>query len=119
MSSLSSNESYATEICNVSWCQTSHKEKEYPSSDDSEDDSGNEEENTWDIEITEEVHDEGNRNEKDSSKETENQIHVENNDGQEQHTSVSKVKNVENDQENDLIHQDIQRLKRCNFTTKI
>ena len=42
------------------------------------------------------------------SNKIENQIDVEKNGNQEQHTLVSSA---ENDQENDLVHQDIQRLK--------
>ena len=62
-------------------------------------------------EIKEEVYEEDDRNEVDSSNKIENQIAVEKNDNQEQDTPVSSVENVENDQENDLVHQDIQRLK--------
>ena len=62
-------------------------------------------------EIKEEVYEEDDRNEVDSSNKTENQIAVEKNDNQEQDTPVSSVENAENDQENDLVHQDIQRLK--------
>ena len=47
------------------------------------------------------------RNEEDSSNEFENQIDVENNDNQEKDTPISSVENVENQQENVLVHQDI------------
>ena len=49
----------------------------------------------------------GMRNEEDSSNEFENQIDVENNDNQEKDTPISSVENVENQQENVLVHQDI------------
>ena len=88
-----------------------HKEKEYSSSDDTEDDSDKEEENTSNSEIKEEVYEEDDRNEGDSSNKTENQIDVEKNDNHEQDTPVSSVEIAENDKENDLVHQDIQRLK--------
>ena len=47
------------------------------------------------------------RNEEDSSNEFENQIDVENNDNQEKDTPSSSVENVENQQENVLVHHDI------------
>ena len=34
------------------------------------------------------------------------------NDNQEQDTRVSSIENAENDQENDLAHQDMERLKK-------
>ena len=40
------------------------------------------------------------------------------NDTQEQDTPVSSVENAENDQENDLVHQDIQRLKEATSQPK-
>ena len=51
-------------------------------------------------------------------------INVENNDNQEQDARTSSVENVENDQENGLVHQDIQRGNTTfttiyNFATKI
>ena len=88
-----------------------HKEKEYSSSDDTEDDSDKEEENTSKNEIKKEVYEEDDRSGVDSSNKTVNQIDVEKNDDQEQHTPVSSVENAENDQKNGLVHQDIQRLK--------
>ena len=54
-----------------------HKEKEYSSSDDTENDSDKEEENTSNSEIKEEVYEVDDRNEGDSSNKTENQIYVE------------------------------------------
>ena len=87
------------------------KEKEYSSSDVTEDDIDKEEENTSNSKIKEEVYEEDDRNEDGSSNKIKNQIDVEKNDNQEQDTHVSSVKNAENDQENDLVHQDKQRLK--------
>ena len=87
-----------------------HKEKEYSSSDDTEDDS-DKEENTSKSEIKKEVYEEDDRSGGDSSNKIVNQIDVEKNDNQEQHTPVSSVENAENDRKNDLVHQDIQRLK--------
>ena len=87
-----------------------HKEKEYSISDDTEDDSDKEEENTSNSEIKEEKYMKM-KNEVDSSSKIGNQIAVEKNGNQEQDTPVSSVENAENDQKNDLLHQDIQRLK--------
>ena len=87
-----------------------HKEKEYSISDDNEDDSDKEEENTSNSEIKEEKYMKM-KNEVDSSSKIGNQIAVEKNGNQEQDTPVSSVENAENDQKNDLLHQDIQRLK--------
>ena len=41
------------------------------------------------------------------------------NENQEQDTPVSSVENAENGQENDLIHQDIQRLKYATSRPKL
>ena len=73
-----------------------HKEKEYSSSDDTEDDSDKEEENTSNSE-KEEVYEDDDKNEGDSSSKIKNQIYVEKNDNQEQDTPVSSVENSEND----------------------
>ena len=88
-----------------------HKETEYSSSNYTEDDSDKEEENTSNSQIKEVVYEEDGRNEGDSSNKIENQVAVEKNDNQEDDTPASSVENAENDQENDLVHQDIQRLK--------
>ena len=95
-----------------------HKEIEYSSSDDTEDDSDKEEESTSNSEIKEEVYGEDDSNECDSYKKIGNQIDIEKNDNQEQDASVSSVENAENDQENDLVHQDIPHLHKilCNFS---
>ena len=82
--------------------------------DDTEDGSDKEEENTSNSEIKEEVYEEDDRNEGDLSNKIENgrKIDVEKNDNQEQDTLVSSIENAEIDQENDLAHQDMQRLKK-------
>ena len=95
-----------------------HKQKEYSSSDDTEDDSDKEEENTSNSEIKKEVYEEDDRNEGDSSTKIENQIAVLKNDNQEQDTPVSSVENAGNAQENELVHQDIQRLKDATLQPK-
>ena len=76
------------------------------------------EENTSNSEIKEEVYKEYERNEEDSSNVTENQIDVANNDNQEQDIPASGVENVENDQENDIVHQDIKRFKNTTSRQK-
>ena len=68
-----------------------HKEKEYSSSNYSEDNSYKKEKNTLNCEIKEEVYEKDDRNEEVSSNEIENQIDVENNDNQEQDTPPSSV----------------------------
>ena len=82
--------------------------------DDTEDGSDKEEENTSNSEIKEEVYEEDDRNEGDLSNKVESRrkIDVEKNDNQEQNTPVSSIENAENDQENDLAYQDMQRLKK-------
>ena len=70
-----------------------------------------EKENTSNSEIKEQVYEKDNRNEGDSSNKIENQRAIEKYDNQESDTPASSVKNAENYQENDLVHQDIQRLK--------
>ena len=94
-----------------------HKQKEYSSSDDTEDDTDKEEENTSNSEINKEVY-EDDRNEGDSSTKIENQIAVLKNDNQEQDTPVSSAENAGNDQENELVHQDIKRLKDATLRPK-
>ena len=59
-----------------------HKEIEYSSSDDTEDDSDKEEESTSNSEIKEEVYGEDDSNECDSYKKIGNQIDIEKNDNQ-------------------------------------
>ena len=88
-----------------------HKENEYSSSDDTKDDNDKEEENTSNSEIKEEVYEKDDRNEGDSSNKIENQIVVAKNNNQEQDTPVCSVENAENNQENDLVHQDVLKLK--------
>ena len=85
--------------------------------DDTEDGSDKEEENTSNSEIKEEVYEEDDRNEDDLSNKVESRrkIDVEKNDNQEQNTPVSSIENAENDQENDLAYQDMQRLKKIQF----
>ena len=68
-----------------------HEEKEYSSSDYSEDNSYKKEENALNSEIKEEIYEEDDRNEEDSGNKIENQIDVENNDNQEQGTPPSSV----------------------------
>ena len=94
-----------------------HKQKEYSSSDGTEDNTDKEEENTSNSEIKKEVY-EDDRNEGDSSTKIENQIAVLKNDNQEKDTPVSSAENAGNDQENELVHQDIQRLKNATLRPK-
>ena len=68
-----------------------HEEKEYSSSDYSEDNSYKKEENALNSEIKEEIYEEDDRNEEDSSNKIENQRDVENKDNQEQRTPPSSV----------------------------
>ena len=67
--------------------------------------------NTSNSEIKEELYEKDDRNEGDSSNKIENQIAVAKNNNQEQDTPVCSVENAENNQENNLVHQDILKLK--------